>query len=73
MVEHNTETSNLLKGYTLTPNPLSSGPPKKQKAGDEQKSLGHLRFRSVRNSSRVFALDRMYPSIQLVVVVLPVF
>lgn len=33
----------------------------------------HLRFNRLKNSSRVFALDRMQPSIQLVVVVAPGF
>lgn len=36
-------------------------------------NLFYFLFKSDRNSSRVFALDRIHPSIQLVVVVAPVF
>lgn len=35
--------------------------------------LFHFRFNRLKNSSLVFALDRMHPSIQLVVVVALVF
>lgn len=34
---------------------------------------GYLLFNRLKNSSLVFALDRMQPSIQLVVVIAPVF
>jgi hypothetical protein len=39
----------------------------------EAEKIGHPRCMSVKNSSLVFALDCMHPSMQLVVVVLPTF
>jgi hypothetical protein len=68
--EKSKSTQNLLKGNRQNSGIRKSAPLIKHGVDD----MGHyLRLRSVKNSSRVLALDRMHPSMQLVVVVLLTF
>lgn len=64
------KTQNLLKGHQNSKKPKINN----LCLGWAVDEMGHyLRFNRVKNSSRVLALDRIHPSIQLVVVVLLTF
>jgi hypothetical protein len=64
-------TQNLLKGHhqNSKKNPKNQQPVFRSVGEMEH----YLRFNRVKNSSRVLALERMHPNIQLVVVVLLTF